>query len=305
VTRKVHALHQGLRIAFGEQDIAGLRKKEPQPVAFINWDESYAVRLDRSEEITRRHVRGAMLSPPGWLSEIIERAIAKGIEQAGQELKVALDHLDPIEVEQLHTFAAVNEVKGIANESNRRIMRHISDAMEAKQSPDELMREVRATLEKITRYRLNMLVNTGVVRAVNAGKLFAYEDQGVRQVGIIPEWMPSMVHHDHIHDAKKRGRKYNRQAKSTRTQQRREKAERELEERLQGNIGVLTAGDDKVCDDCNEIAAQAPYTIDKARDLIPAHPNCRCAFVPYDDARYAPTDEMEELLEEIEELFGE
>jgi hypothetical protein len=297
-----------------------------------------------------------MLSPPGWLSEIIERAIAKGIEQAGQELKATLDHLDPLAVQQLHTFAAVNEVKGIANESNRRIVRHIADAMEAKQSPDELMREVRATLEKITRYRLNMLVNTGVVRAVNAGKLFAYEDQGVRQVGIIPEWMPQMVHRDHIHDAKRkkpaaqtrtditpeedetrykfmsrcvdelgdedecqllwelaqddvaskpRKSRYKREAKSSRTQQRREKAERELEARLQGGVGILTAGDDKVCDDCNDIAAQAPYTIDKARDLIPAHPNCRCAFVPYDDERYAPIDEMEELSEQIEELFGE
>ena len=232
VTRKVHALGQGLRVAFGEQDVAGLRKKEPQPVQFINWDESFAVRLDRSEEITRRHIRGAMLSPPGWLSEIIERAIALGIAQAGQELRVAMEHLDPTEVEQLHTYAAVNEVKGIANETNRRIMRHISDAMDAKWSPDELMRGVRATLEKITRYQLNMLVNTGVVRAVNAGKLLAYEDQGVRQVGIIPEWMPSMVHHDHIHDAKKRGRKYNPRAKSKRTQQRREKAERELAEKF-------------------------------------------------------------------------
>ena len=40
--------------------------------------------------------------------------------------------------------------------------------------------------------------------------------------------------------------------------------------------GVQTAGDDRVCDRCDAIAARSPYTLDKL-PVIPAHPNCRCS----------------------------
>ena len=49
--------------------------------------------------------------------------------------------------------------------------------------------------------------------------------------------------------------------------------------RVQGRLDVLTAGDDRVCDVCDGISEGGPYTISKARSLIPAHPNCRCVFV--------------------------
>jgi hypothetical protein len=45
-------------------------------------------------------------------------------------------------------------------------------------------------------------------------------------------------------------------------------------------VNVQTAGDDRVCDECDELAADGPYSLDEADDLIPAHPNCRCALVP-------------------------
>lgn len=61
-------------------------------------------------------------------------------------------------------------------------------------------------------------------------------------------------------------------------QRRAERAEEKLE-RLE-RVGVLTAGDYKVCLRCEEIAAEGPYDIDEARTLIPAHPHCRCAFDP-------------------------
>jgi SPP1 gp7 family putative phage head morphogenesis protein len=40
---------------------------------------------------------------------------------------------------------------------------------------------------------------------------------------------------------------------------------------------LITAG---ACEECEGIAAGGPYTIDEARGLIPAHPNCRCAWTP-------------------------
>jgi hypothetical protein len=45
-------------------------------------------------------------------------------------------------------------------------------------------------------------------------------------------------------------------------------------------VNIQTAGDDRVCDECDGIAAAGPYTLDEADFLIPAHPNCRCSFVP-------------------------
>ncbi|BAQ67217.1 phage head morphogenesis protein, SPP1 gp7 family [Rhodovulum sulfidophilum] len=41
-----------------------------------------------------------------------------------------------------------------------------------------------------------------------------------------------------------------------------------------------TAGDNAVCPQCEALARGGPYTLDKARGLIPVHPNCRCAWVP-------------------------
>ena len=52
--------------------------------------------------------------------------------------------------------------------------------------------------------------------------------------------------------------------------------ERRLEELEE--VNVLTAGDDRVCKICEDIAEDGPYLIDQARGLIPAHPRCRCAF---------------------------
>jgi SPP1 gp7 family putative phage head morphogenesis protein len=46
----------------------------------------------------------------------------------------------------------------------------------------------------------------------------------------------------------------------------------------------LTAGDDRVCLQCVELEGTI-FTIDEARDLIPRHPNCRCAWIPADKKR--------------------
>jgi SPP1 gp7 family putative phage head morphogenesis protein len=42
-----------------------------------------------------------------------------------------------------------------------------------------------------------------------------------------------------------------------------------------------TAGDDRVCEACNSLEGVV-LKASEARGLIPRHPNCRCAFIPYD-----------------------
>lgn len=40
-----------------------------------------------------------------------------------------------------------------------------------------------------------------------------------------------------------------------------------------------TAGDDRVCEECASMEGKV-FAVEDAHDMIPAHPNCRCAFIP-------------------------
>lgn len=63
-------------------------------------------------------------------------------------------------------------------------------------------------------------------------------------------------------------------------------------------VNVLTAGDDLVCIECEDISASGPYQLDEAETLIPAHPNCRCSFIPADDMRFELNRELASANEE-------
>ena len=53
------------------------------------------------------------------------------------------------------------------------------------------------------------------------------------------------------------------------------------------DVDVITAGDNLVCEVCEDISLDGPYELDEAEGLIPAHNRCRCAFVPLADRRFA------------------
>ena len=46
-------------------------------------------------------------------------------------------------------------------------------------------------------------------------------------------------------------------------------------------VNVVTAGDEKVCYLCEDAADNGPYTLEESKLLVPHHPNCRCAVVPF------------------------
>lgn len=66
-------------------------------------------------------------------------------------------------------------------------------------------------------------------------------------------------------------------------------------------LGVMaewsTAGDDRVCPECAEMAGKT-YTVDEAHGLIPFHPNCRCTWTP------SVAQEIPDEPEEDEEVWG-
>ena len=75
-------------------------------------------------------------------------------------------------------------------------------------------------------------------------------------------------------------------------------------DRSAGFVNVLTAGDELVCIECQDISEQGPYALDEAEGMIPAHPNCRCSFIPADDMRFAlnraiASGDPEKIAEEV------
>ena len=57
-------------------------------------------------------------------------------------------------------------------------------------------------------------------------------------------------------------------------------------------VELATAGDDVVCEECEELEGNE-YSLDEARGLLPVHPNCRCALIPT-----LPDDELAEEIDE-------
>jgi hypothetical protein len=51
-------------------------------------------------------------------------------------------------------------------------------------------------------------------------------------------------------------------------------------------VNSQTAGDDRVCIVCQDISAEGPYTLAQAQGMLPAHVDCRCAWVPAFDMRF-------------------
>ncbi len=51
-------------------------------------------------------------------------------------------------------------------------------------------------------------------------------------------------------------------------------------------VGVRTAGDDRVCYICEEYADGAPYDINDVEDDLPLHVFCRCTWYPFNDKRF-------------------
>jgi SPP1 gp7 family putative phage head morphogenesis protein len=48
-------------------------------------------------------------------------------------------------------------------------------------------------------------------------------------------------------------------------------------------VEFQTAGDDRVCPDCESLESAGQFTLDEARGIIPVHPQCRCTWVPVVD----------------------
>lgn len=53
-------------------------------------------------------------------------------------------------------------------------------------------------------------------------------------------------------------------------------------------VQIVTMGDELVCQICQDLEADGPYQIEEARQLIPAHPHCRCLVQSHRSRRELP-----------------
>lgn len=53
-------------------------------------------------------------------------------------------------------------------------------------------------------------------------------------------------------------------------------------------VDIVTAGDDRVCDDCIELEKNNPYPIEEAMNLLPVHTLCRCSLSASNHDRVDP-----------------
>jgi hypothetical protein len=184
----------------------------------------------------------------------------------------------------------VAELQGIEEATSQQAVRMVTNGLLHGLKNKQIVRDIWTVIDKVAINRSNLLVETMVNKTFNEGVLDVYEAANVKQVGLVPESKVSA----RVTDAKRgRGsgpgsRASRKQTPSRSTIGRIRRTQRELE-RLQ-RVNVRTAGDDDVCPICEDISEGGPYTINRARSLIPAHPNCRCTFVPANDRRFSSTD---------------
>ncbi len=201
-----------------------------------------------------------------WVLPYLRMAYMVGYQRAQAIVRTPVrPDLDQVDV--MHRLAVV-ELQGTMEVISQRAVRMVGDGLTRKLRPFVISRGVNQMVDKEYEKRGRLLANTFPVRAHAEATLDTFEAAGLTRVGILPEWKPTIkIPPLKITDARRKP---------------------------SGDylVNILTAGDDDVCDECQDIAADAPYEIGEARGLIPAHPNCRCAFVPFFDARFAEADAL-------------
>lgn len=246
----------------------------------------------------------AVLQKDGsFMRAFLTEAYATGVRHAQGLAKTTVTHNSSGHREAALQSLARIELEGIIEAVSQQSLRAVSEGLLVDAKPMAIVRNVLNIIEKVGVNRSNAMIELLVVRAHAEASLDIYEAAGLKFVGLVPE---SAAQAKVVADAKAQSSKKGRakiadaprrvgpgsrssrtSVPSSRTISRIRAAELRVAKALGENVNVRTAGDDDVCPVCEEIAAEGPYQINVARSLIPAHPHCRCTFIPADDARFA------------------
>lgn len=262
------ALNTAIRDGIVDRDIFGLSGEslqaapidDPQPFRFETDDR----KLEEFMAWLRRQLdRGVLRVIARNDNVYIQDAYRAGLRHAERELRKAGVEVPEAEIEATFNLPVHQEavgllytrnyeaLRGINEEVARQISRELADGFAQGQSPRDIARSLTDRVDKIGKTRATTLARTEVINAHSTSTLNRYEELGVDEVAIQAEWR--------------------------------------------------TAGDRRVCPICKALQARGPVTIQEAREgsfryeagedeppslsgtyarKPPAHPNCRCAFLP-------------------------
>jgi hypothetical protein len=224
----------------------------------------------------------------------LQSAYSAGVEYAQQAIPRTVMATGVLNhrLDTLQTLAYV-ELQGICEAVSQQAVRAVANGLLHAQSAAQIARAVGERIDAIGVVRTQATVSFMTVKSFNEAVLDTYEAAKVTKVAIVPEAVPVKVTTDakrariRINPNTGPGSRISRTVTPSRSTVARIAKAALAVERL-GKVNVRTAGDDNVCPICEDIADNGPYTINKARSLIPAHPRCRCTFVPVGDRRFAP-----------------
>jgi hypothetical protein len=247
-------------------------------------------------------LQNAVLQKDGsFMRRFLTEAYASGTKFGQAQAVTQKTHNAAVHRESALQSLARVELEGIIEAVSQQAVRAVSYGLLTNKAPMAITRSVWNIIETVGRTRSNAMIELLVVRAHAEATLDIYEASGLKAVGLLPE---SKAQAKVVSDAEKepKAKVSSKDAKArkgpgsltSRTQtpsrstiQRIRRAELNVAKRLGENVNVRTAGDDDVCPICEAISEEGPYSINTARSLIPAHPHCRCVFIPADDARFA------------------
>lgn len=200
----------------------------------------------------------ASLDARWWVHPWIDRATQHGLKSAQLELSGSEYQPIPTTFESLHQLAH-DELRGIIGALVQKVMRAAHVATNRRMVPHMAYREMVKPIDGDIRNRLNLLAHLLTVKGHVKGKVAYYWHAGVTHVGINPELRFRNLRHDHSFIIDRRKKRDD-----------------------DDEVNWATAGDDLVCEDCQDMADGGPYALDEVEDLIPLHANCRCDLVIWD-----------------------
>jgi hypothetical protein len=190
-----------------------------------------------------------------WWDRYITIAWNHGAAKAYQEIGESPQTIPPL-VDQSLMRRVEPELESILAVVLQHCSRAAEKAVLDNKIPRVVCSNVMRVFDTVAEKRLMQLCGHFVSAAHNRAKLEVYRQAGHTKVGLTPERIRV------------------RKARDSMT-------------RDDILAGVRTYEDDKVCEECQDFADNAPYDLDEVTTVLPMHLECRCAWYPWDDQRYS------------------
>lgn len=224
----------------------------------LNIRTQYMTPAERKSKLAQIAAAAAVLAfsgkTPARVAATIDRAYRRGRMQALKEFESPRPSIAPPDP-TIAGFAR-SALDNVVASSVEDVVSGVDEELEDPKTPTIFWRSaILPVMGGIVLTRMRALSTVNVSRAVNAGKIDTYLEQGVTQVGVIPETLGPAAPG--------------------------EEAEEVTEPPSGGLYRIKTMEDDRVCSICEDLS-HSTYTLEEARSLLPAHINCRCVVVRAD-----------------------